>query len=120
MPRIRSPSQTEKAVKHGKMTKHGHFAEIASRPSARAFSHNQDPKPTFERLARNGRTICPLLPQGRRVREGCKARASTTIAVLAILLGGTALSPAQPNLQGAVELSNGTKVPQNPVLQEDC
>src|SRR6266403_1324067 len=25
------PSQTEKAAKHGKMIKHGHFAEIASR-----------------------------------------------------------------------------------------
>jgi hypothetical protein len=43
-------------------------------------------------------------------------RAPTTIAVLAVMLGGTALSPAQPNLQGAVELSNGTKVPQNPSL----
>jgi hypothetical protein len=43
-------------------------------------------------------------------------RAPTTIAVLAVILGGTALSPAQPNLQGAVELSNGTKVPQNPSL----
>jgi hypothetical protein len=40
----------------------------------------------------------------------------TTIAVLAIILGGTAISPAQPNEQGAVELSNGTKVSQNPSL----
>ena len=38
------------------------------------------------------------------------------IAVLAIILGGTAISLAQPNEQGAVELSKGTKVPQNPSL----
>src|SRR5947209_17851365 len=43
-------------------------------------------------------------------------RAPTTIAVLAIILGTTAPSLAQPNSQGAVELSNGTKVPQNPSL----
>jgi hypothetical protein len=43
-------------------------------------------------------------------------RASIIIATLAIMLGGTALSPAQQNAQGAVELSNGTKVPQNPSL----
>ena len=40
----------------------------------------------------------------------------TTIAVLAIILGSTAISLAQPNEQGAVELSDGTKVPQNPSL----
>lgn len=39
----------------------------------------------------------------------------TAIAVLAIL-GGTATSLAQSNEQGAVELSNGTKVPQKPSL----
>jgi hypothetical protein len=33
-----------------------------------------------------------------------------------MILGGSALSLAQPNAQGAVELSNGTKVPQNPSL----
>jgi hypothetical protein len=43
-------------------------------------------------------------------------RASTIITALAIMLGGTALSLAQQNAQGAVELSNGTKVPQNPSL----
>jgi hypothetical protein len=43
-------------------------------------------------------------------------RASTIIAALAIMLGGAALSLAQENAQGAVELSNGTKVPQNPSL----
>jgi hypothetical protein len=36
--------------------------------------------------------------------------------VLAIILGGTTLSLAQPNAQGAVELSNGTKVSQTPSL----
>src|SRR5215831_20418097 len=40
----------------------------------------------------------------------------TTIAVLAIMLGSTAISLAQPNEQGSVELSDGTKVPQNPSL----
>ena len=40
----------------------------------------------------------------------------TMIAVLAIMLGSTAISLAQPNEQGAVELSDGTKVPQNPSL----
>jgi hypothetical protein len=43
-------------------------------------------------------------------------RAPTIIAALAIVLGGTAVSPAQSNMPGAVELSNGTKVPQNPSL----
>src|SRR5215472_1553857 len=43
-------------------------------------------------------------------------RASTIIIALAVMLGGTALSLAQQNAQGAVELSNGTKVPQNPSL----
>jgi len=43
-------------------------------------------------------------------------RAPNIIAVLAIILGGTAPSLAQPNSQGAVELSNGAKVPQNPSL----
>jgi hypothetical protein len=43
-------------------------------------------------------------------------RDRTMIAVLAIVLGGTTISLAQPNGQGAVELSNGTKVPQNPSL----
>jgi hypothetical protein len=43
-------------------------------------------------------------------------RAPTIVAALVIMLGGTALSLAQPNVQGAVELSNGTKVPQNPSL----
>ncbi|MDA9422661.1 MULTISPECIES: hypothetical protein [Bradyrhizobium] len=35
---------------------------------------------------------------------------------LAIILGSTALSLAQQSGRGAVELSNGTKVPQNPSL----
>ena len=43
-------------------------------------------------------------------------RAPNIIAVLAIIIGGTAPSLAQSNSQGAVELSNGTKVPQNPSL----
>jgi hypothetical protein len=43
-------------------------------------------------------------------------RSPTIVAVLAITFGGTALSPAQQNTQGAVELSNGTKVQQNPSL----
>jgi hypothetical protein len=43
-------------------------------------------------------------------------RAPTTLTVFAIILGGTAISQAQPNAQDAVELSNGTKVPQNPSL----
>jgi len=43
-------------------------------------------------------------------------RVLTTIAVLAITLGGTIPSLAQQNVKGAVELSNGTKVPQNPSL----
>jgi hypothetical protein len=43
-------------------------------------------------------------------------RAPTTLTVFAIILGGTAISQAQPNAQGAVELSNGTKVPQSPSL----
>ena len=43
-------------------------------------------------------------------------RVHVTIAALAIVLGGAAVSPAQSNAQGAVELSNGTDVPQNPSL----
>jgi hypothetical protein len=43
-------------------------------------------------------------------------RARSIIAALAIIFGGTALSLAQPNVEGAVELSNGTKVPQKPSL----
>ena len=43
-------------------------------------------------------------------------RALTTIAALAIMLGSSALSLAQSNMQGAVQLSGGTKVPQNPSL----
>jgi len=43
-------------------------------------------------------------------------RASTILAALAIILGSGAVSFAQSNVQGAVELSNGTKVPQNPSL----
>jgi Spy/CpxP family protein refolding chaperone len=43
-------------------------------------------------------------------------RPPTIIAALAIILASTAPSPAQPNVQGAVELSNGTRVPQNPSL----
>jgi hypothetical protein len=44
-------------------------------------------------------------------------RAPTTIVALAIILGGSAVSLAA-NVQGAVELSNGTKVPQNPSLRK--
>src|SRR5205807_8934670 len=56
-------------------------------------------------------------PKGGVRGKGCKAmRAPLTIAALAIMLGGTTLALAQPNTQGAVELSNGTKVPQNPSL----
>ena len=43
-------------------------------------------------------------------------RAPTTLAVFAIILSGIEPSPAQPKMQGAVELSNGTNVPQNPSL----
>ena len=43
-------------------------------------------------------------------------RASTIIAVVAIILASSATSPAQSNAQGAVELSNGIKVPQNQSL----
>lgn len=43
-------------------------------------------------------------------------RVSTTIVALAIILGGAAISLAQSNAQGAVELSNGTKVRQSPSL----
>ena len=44
-------------------------------------------------------------------------RVPTTLAALAIVLGVAAVSAAaQPNTQGAVDLSNGTKVPQNPSL----
>ncbi|MEK9285588.1 hypothetical protein MTR72_39345 [Bradyrhizobium sp. ISRA442] len=43
-------------------------------------------------------------------------RAPTTIAALAIILGAPALSLAQPAAQGAVELSGGTTVSQNPSL----
>jgi hypothetical protein len=39
---------------------------------------------------------------------------ATAIAAVAVMLGGPAISLAQPNAQGAVELSNGTNVPQNP------
>ena len=44
-------------------------------------------------------------------------RAPTTIVALAIILGGSAVSLAA-NVQGAVELSNGTEVPQNPSLRK--
>jgi hypothetical protein len=44
-------------------------------------------------------------------------RAPTTIVALAIILGGSAVSLAA-NVQGAVELSNGAKVPQNPSLRK--
>src|SRR6516225_5702882 len=43
-------------------------------------------------------------------------RAPTIFAALAIILGGTAPSLAQQSVPGAVELSNGTKVAQNPSL----
>lgn len=43
-------------------------------------------------------------------------RVPHTFVALAIILGGAAISLAQPNARGAVELSNGTKVPQNPSL----
>src|SRR3974390_2201911 len=43
-------------------------------------------------------------------------RLPTLIVAIAIILDSTALSMAQQNVQGAVELSNGTKVPQNPSL----
>jgi hypothetical protein len=43
-------------------------------------------------------------------------RSPTIVAALAIILGGTAVSLAQQNVRGSVELSNGTKVPQNPSL----
>jgi hypothetical protein len=43
-------------------------------------------------------------------------RTSTILAALAIILGSGAVSFAQSNVQGAVELSNGTRVPQNPSL----
>jgi hypothetical protein len=40
-------------------------------------------------------------------------RAPTLVAALAIIRGDSALSLAQPNVQGAVEQSNGTKVRQS-------
>ncbi|TWB87119.1 hypothetical protein FBZ93_12350 [Bradyrhizobium macuxiense] len=43
-------------------------------------------------------------------------RSPIIVTALAIMLGGTALSSAQQNAQGAVELSDGTKVPQTPSL----
>ncbi|MCK1712514.1 MULTISPECIES: hypothetical protein [unclassified Bradyrhizobium] len=43
-------------------------------------------------------------------------RAPSVIALLAIILGVIALSPAQSRAQGVIELSNGTRVPQNPSL----
>jgi len=43
-------------------------------------------------------------------------RLPTIIAALAIMLGATTPSLAQRSMQGAVELSGGTKVPQNPSL----
>jgi len=44
-------------------------------------------------------------------------RVPTTVAVFAIILGGTTISLAQqPSNQGAVELSTGTKLPQRPSL----
>lgn len=43
-------------------------------------------------------------------------KAPTILAALTIIFGGIAFSPAQPHAQGAVELSNGTNVPQNPSL----
>ena len=44
-------------------------------------------------------------------------RIPTTLAALAIgLCVAAASAAAQPNTQGAVDLSNGTKVPQNPSL----
>jgi hypothetical protein len=43
-------------------------------------------------------------------------RSPTIVVALAIMLGGAALSPAPSNAQGEVELSNGTKVSQNPSL----
>lgn len=51
------------------------------------------------------------------VQRGMKAmRTPSIFAALAIALGGSALSLAQPNVRGAVELSNGTNVAQNPSL----
>src|ERR1700743_2816586 len=43
-------------------------------------------------------------------------RGRTVIAALVITFGGTAFSMAQSNVQGAVELSKGTNVQQNPAL----
>ncbi|MBV9532004.1 MAG: hypothetical protein JO283_13270 [Bradyrhizobium sp.] len=43
-------------------------------------------------------------------------RVPATSAALAIMLGSTAISLAQPNPRGAVELSNGTRLEQNPSL----
>jgi hypothetical protein len=43
-------------------------------------------------------------------------RATPIIAAIAIMLGGGPVSLAQQNVQGAVELSNDAKVPQNPSL----
>ncbi len=43
-------------------------------------------------------------------------QAPTIIVALAMILGVTTPSAAQPDLRGAVELSNGTKVPQKSVI----
>jgi len=45
-------------------------------------------------------------------------QAPTIIVALAMILGVTTPSAAQPDLRGAVALSNGTKVPQNPSLSK--
>ena len=43
-------------------------------------------------------------------------RAPAIVIACAMVFASNALALAQSNVQGAVELSNGTKVPQNPLL----
>jgi hypothetical protein len=43
-------------------------------------------------------------------------RSLIVVAALALILGGSAGALAQQNVQGSIELSNGTKVPQTPSL----
>jgi hypothetical protein len=43
-------------------------------------------------------------------------KVSTIIAAIAIVLGGTAIAPAQPGAMAAIELSDGTRLPPNPSL----
>jgi hypothetical protein len=53
---------------------------------------------------------------GISLRKAEAMKTPTTLGMPAVMLGATAVSRAQPSARGAVELSNGAKVPQNPSL----